>query len=256
MRPQAAACGAPTNSARVKTVPHAGRPSKKETRASGAGGLGGETPVPVDVGRAVGVGDRDLVADLQVVVVRVSGGDRGRADPEILQRTPVDAEIEDLLNGPRVDDDELTIRLIDLGLTKADAGGGVDFREGADLARQFGLKPPKPRVCESITRSPANDFFTWSSIDALIDAANTVNNATTATPIMRAAAAPLVRRGFRCAFSCAILPVTPRRRARGAPISRLTGPATAGPSTTNETIISSAPMPTRARPPLPLSQLR
>ena len=64
-----------------------------------------------------------------------------------------------------------------------------------------GLKPPKPRVCELITRSPANDFFTWLSIEDLIDAAKTVNNATTATPIIKAAAAPLVRRGFRCAFS-------------------------------------------------------
>ena len=94
-----------------------------------------------------------------------------------------------------------------------------------------GLRPPPPNPVAPTTSCPFTEPATVSLIDALIDAANTVNSVTTPTPIISAVAVPAVRRGLRIALRRASEPVIPRRRGRGAPITRLAGRATTGPNT-------------------------
>jgi hypothetical protein len=99
--------------------------------------------------------------------------------------------------------------------------------------------------------SPCTDASMASVVDAFTDSATTAMNTTSPTPIISADAVLAVRRGFRRAFSRARRPVTPQRRGSGAPISRASAGAVAGPSTARPVKASRAPMPMRWREPSP-----
>ena len=101
----------------------------------------------------------------------------------------------------------------------------------------------------TITRSPWKSLRTTSPIDALMDAARTVNTVTTAIPIISAVAAPAVERGLRIALRRANDPVVPRTTVLGVPSRALAGRATAGPRSTSPTTVSSAPGATMPKPP-------
>ena len=68
-----------------------------------------------------------------------------------------------------------------------------------------------------IIRSPWKLLSIASAIEALIPAAKTVTNTTSASPIISAAAVAAVRAGLRCEFSRASRPVSPRSLSSGAP---------------------------------------
>ena len=108
-----------------------------------------------------------------------------------------------------------------------------------------GLSPAPLKSSDSMTRSPPKFSFTISSTDALIDAPNVVNRATTAVPIISAEALPAVRRGSRIALRRARRPVWPRRMLGTQPSTPAAGRATTGPRTTAPTSVSSAPSPAR-----------
>ncbi len=82
----------------------------------------------------------------------------------------------------------------------------------------------------------------WAA-DCLIDAPATAKNTTSPTPIINAEAVVAVRLGLRMAFSRASSPVMPMR-ARGAPMTRLTGEAKLGASTATPMNTRNAPAPT------------
>src|SRR6476661_9778984 len=76
--------------------------------------------------------------------------------------------------------------------------------------------PPKPRSTVPLTYDDAEVIIT-------------LNNVTTATPTINAAAVDAVRRGLRVALSRASAPGTPPMAASGAPRNRPIGRATTGP---------------------------
>ena len=89
----------------------------------------------------------------------------------------------------------------------------------APRARAPGLIGEKPSVfCR--TRSPWKLRSIALPTDALMPAANTVTNTTTARPIISAPAVTAVRPGLRTAFSRARRPVRPRSRSSGHPHDR------------------------------------
>ncbi len=90
--------------------------------------------------------------------------------------------------------------------------------------------PDPLKSLRAMTRSPTNCSSTVSSTDCLMEAPNTVNSVTTATPTISAEAVLAVRRGLRMAFWRASLPLMARRRASGAPSTAAAGRATIGPS--------------------------
>ncbi len=87
--------------------------------------------------------------------------------------------------------------------------------------------------------------------DALADAPNTVMSATSATPIISAAAVADVRFGFRFAFSSASRPVMPFILRIGRPSTALIGRAMIGPSTATPMKMTNAPSPTACSALLP-----
>ena len=99
--------------------------------------------------------------------------------------------------------------------------------------------------------SPVNESPTPLMSAARSEAAYTVNNVTTATPIASAVAAAAVRRGLRWALRRARVPVTPRHAARGRPRAPVTGRAMAGPRRTTPVVVARAPSPTAVSTPLP-----
>ncbi len=103
---------------------------------------------------------------------------------------------------------------------------------------------PKPLDSLCTTKSAANPRSTSAVTDSVAEAANTVMKATSATPMMRAEAVAEVRLGLRAAFSVASLPVTPLSRGRPAPIARMLGLASTGPTMMAPTMMSRAPRPT------------
>ena len=76
-------------------------------------------------------------------------------------------------------------------------------------ASSVGIVAPLKSSCRT-TRSPVNVVSTASSIDALMEAPNVVNRATTAVPTIRAEALDAMRRGLRIALRRARRPVKPR----------------------------------------------
>ena len=97
------------------------------------------------------------------------------------------------------------------------------------------------------TKSALNPRLISDLTDRVAEAANTVMNTTSVTPITTADAVAEVRRGLRAAFSVARRPVTPRKRGSGSPRMRMVRPARTGPTTRKPTIRSPAPPPTRGR---------
>ena len=85
-----------------------------------------------------------------------------------------------------------------------------------------------------------------SPIDALTEAPNVVNRATTAVPTIRAAALEAMRRGLRIALRRARRPVKPRVALAPAPSTAADGRATTGPRMTKPTSMARAPRPARA----------
>jgi len=116
------------------------------------------------------------------------------------------------------------------------------------LAVASGLKPPIPHAV-STTHSLRTVLSMDFAIDDLVEAASTVIRAARPTPTISADAVADVRRGFRMAFSRAILPATPRRIGKGAPMTRANGRAITGPSTATPTKTTRAPRATDPNPP-------
>ena len=86
--------------------------------------------------------------------------------------------------------------------------------------------------------------------DPFRPAAKIVTNTTSARPTISAAAVTAVRCGWRIAFSRASTPVTPWKRASGAPIPRASGWTSTGARTATPNTISSAPSPSSDASPL------
>src|SRR6516162_4863704 len=106
-----------------------------------------------------------------------------------------------------------------------------------------GLRPPIPNwvvTIQSLFIALSTDVAT----EDLADAANTVMNATNATPIISADDVAAVRRGFRMAFSRASVPATPRTRGSGQPTIRENRREIVGPSMATPTNTAKAPSPT------------
>ena len=82
--------------------------------------------------------------------------------------------------------------------------------------------------------------------DALMPAAKTVTNTTTASPIISAPAVTAVRPGLRTAFSRARRPVRPLRRSSGQPITDASGRTRRGLNMDTPNSVATAPPPTRA----------
>ena len=158
-------------------------------------------------------------------------GDLGGA--EVVERPRRHVDVDDLLQGGRIDPDHVLPGAVDVGRGPPEGGGGLDLGLGVP-GRRRRPGPARPPRCamESTTRSPAKLSSTVDSTDALVEAPRIEMNATRVTPIISAEAVAAVRFGFRMAFSRARLPATPRRRGRGLPSSQLTGRARTGPSTT------------------------
>ena len=74
-----------------------------------------------------------------------------------------------------------------------------------------------------ITSWPWKLSSTAEAIELLMPAAKTVTKATTASPIISAAAVTAVRLGLRCVFSRARRPVSRRGRSSGLPASAASG---------------------------------
>src|SRR6516165_863041 len=110
-----------------------------------------------------------------------------------------------------------------------------------------GLRPPtlnRVVTIQSLFIALSTDVAT----EDLADAANTVMNATNATPIISADDVAAVRRGFRMAFSRASVPATPRIRGSGQPTTRAKRREIVGPSMTTPTNTARAPSPTAFTP--------
>ena len=90
---------------------------------------------------------------------------------------------------------------------------------------------------KSLSSEPATDVF--------IEAAKTVMNPTSPTPIISDDAVRAVRFGLRIALRVASSPLSPRNRS-GTPNNRAIGRASTGPSTDTPTNVASAPTPTSA----------
>jgi len=82
--------------------------------------------------------------------------------------------------------------------------------------------------------------------DALMPAAKTVTNTTTASPIISAPAVTAVRPGLRTAFSRARRPVSPRSRSSGQPMNDASGRTSRGLNIDTPNSVATAPPPTRA----------
>ena len=109
---------------------------------------------------------------------------------------------------------------------------------------------PKPFFAPTV-RSPANARSTARSIEPCRPAAKIDTNATSATPIMSAAAVTAVRAGLRVEFSRASRPLTPARRCSGAPTRAAIGRTSCGLNSATPRKIATEPPPSVAAAPLP-----
>ncbi len=112
---------------------------------------------------------------------------------------------------------------------------------------EIGVKPSLLRI----TSSPWKLSSTAEEIEPLIPAAKTVTKATTARPIISAAAVTAVRAGLRWVFSRARRPVSRRKRSSGSPTSEASGRTSRGlkRETPNRTATAPPPSRTAALPP-------
>ena len=162
-------------------------------------------------------------------------GVRSRIEPSTTSRSSV------VGHRGRREHGRLLALAVDEHRTGPQSERGRDLRLLPDVGRELRAEAAAAEPGAPTTSCPFTEPATVSLIDALIDAANTVNRVTTPTPIISAVAVPAVRRGLRIALRRASEPVIPRRRGRGAPITRLAGRATTGPNTDTPTIVASAP---------------
>ena len=117
-----------------------------------------------------------------------------------------------------------------------------------------GLSPDELSVAPASTMCvPVNSDSSEPAIEVFAEAANTVMNPTSATPIISDDAVRAVRFGLRKALRVASSPLSPRIRS-GRPNTDATGRASTGPRTDTPTNVVSAPTPTSASsPPRPAS---
>ena len=96
-----------------------------------------------------------------------------------------------------------------------------------------------------------NARSTAPSIEPRRPAAKIVTKATSATPIISAAAVAAVRAGLRIEFSRARRPLTPNSRSSGAPTSQASGRTSCGENSATPRNTATAPPPSVAAAPEP-----
>jgi len=156
-----------------------------------------------------GVGEPhgDVVADLQAGLLRFIGLNRQGVRTDGVNVARDRTEVDGLLDVSRVERGDVFRRALDRRARNRSA-----VTEPVSGARRSAASPPgSSRHAELRLDDPvaAHCRVDRELTDERADDANTVMNATSATPIIRAEAVADVRRGLRIAFSLASVPAIP-----------------------------------------------